>query len=59
MGFEPTILAGERPQIQDLDRAASGISLQYTWFILFMFKKCVLLRPLYALKTDKTLNNIT
>jgi len=29
-GFEPTISAGERPKTHAVDRAATGISLQYT-----------------------------
>jgi len=31
VGFEPTISAGERPQIYDLDRAAIGTSIIRYW----------------------------
>jgi hypothetical protein len=58
-GFEPTILTGVRPQIHPLNRAASGIDLQYTLFILSIFNTIIPLRPLYALKTNKTLSIIT
>ena len=30
VGFEPTILAGERPKIYALDRAATGIGMGMT-----------------------------
>ena len=31
MGFEPMISAGERPQTYDLDRAATGTGLVFTY----------------------------
>jgi len=31
MGFEPTILAGQRPQTYPLDRAATGIGSVFTY----------------------------
>jgi len=37
-GFEPTIPAGERPQTNDLDRAASGTGnhILYRQFIIYI-----------------------
>ena len=33
VGFEPTISAGERPQTYALDRAATGVDLQFTHMV--------------------------
>ena len=34
VGFEPTVLAGERPQTHALDREATGIGVgSYSWIV--------------------------
>ena len=49
VGFEPTILAGERPQTYTLDRAATGIGtiIIYRTIISLLFDMSVKLNLLY------------
>ena len=35
--FEPMIAVGERPYTYALDRAATGIGINYVYFILFIY----------------------
>ena len=39
-GFEPTISAGERPQIYALDRAATGTSIKYSYLSKIISREC-------------------
>ena len=52
VGFEPNILAGERPQTYALDRSATGTGIRPYKQHIFLKNDCVLKRTIFLCSAD-------